>query len=151
MLPCYVWFLGSTLPSSLTTFKLVGDNIDKHVKPRDMRFDYQARDLCTLLPCAWRLWLQRSLQFSRQPWHLNYICKLPKMRRQFVSIFLSWLLALWRSTCHSPQTSFGTGLEGHIQHQYHDKTSKKSEVVSETINVILYSFCMFSPRCISDC
>ncbi len=41
-------FLGPESPPAagvLTTFKIVGDNIDKNVKPRDMRSDYQTRSL----------------------------------------------------------------------------------------------------------
>ena len=32
-------------PSSLTTYKIVGDNIDKNIKPRDMRSDHQTKSL----------------------------------------------------------------------------------------------------------
>ena len=40
-------FLGPppSLQSELKSFKIVGDNLDKHVQPRDMRSDYQARSL----------------------------------------------------------------------------------------------------------
>lgn len=31
--------------NALPTFKIVGDNIDKHVKPRDMRLDHQSQSL----------------------------------------------------------------------------------------------------------
>ena len=44
--------LGRDKPRGFTTFKIIGDNLDKNVKPRDMRSDFQTRSLHYFHACA---------------------------------------------------------------------------------------------------
>ena len=128
------------LPSSIKTFKLIGENIDKHVKPRDMRSDYQVHDLHVHYFHVYGV--RDRIDLSSFPDNpalpditsiiLNLI--LPTATHENVSILVACTL---KKYMYMPFfTRFGTGLERHIRHQYYDEMSKKSEVVS-TVNVIV--------------
>lgn len=120
---------------SLPSYKLVGDNIDKVVKPRHMRIDHQSRSLHYFHTYA----VKDRIDFSHledKPALLNLdsidvTALLPTpgdrkaMKRNFgihVARVLKKRMAYF--------THFGSGLERHIQHQYSKEMSTKSEVVS---------------------
>ena len=44
--------LDAGISRGFTTFKIIGDNLDKNVKPRDMRIDFQTRSLHYFHACA---------------------------------------------------------------------------------------------------
>lgn len=132
-------FLGpDTQPSfdpKLTTYKLVGDNIDKNVKPREMRADNQTRSLHYFhtygvrdridlsafsseikVPDVSSIQLENFLPSSRDEKIMkkNFGVIIGRILVKFVPFF----------------KKFGKGLERHIQHEYSEEMSRKSEVVS---------------------
>ena len=122
-------------PSLIKTFKIVGDNVDKNIHPRDMRFDNQTRSLHYFHSYGVRDRVNiddYSDQFE-PPDHgsieLTHI--LPSqlddsaMLNNF-SILIARILKKYMPFFKE----FGDGLERHIQHEYTHEMSQKSEVVS---------------------
>ena len=134
------------LPSSIKTFKLIGENIDKHVKPRDMRSDYQVHDLHVHVHYFYVYGVRDHIDLSSFPDNpalpditsiiLNLI--LPTATHENFSILVARTL---KKYMYMPFfTRFGTGLERHIRHHYYDEMSKKSEVVTQVpLGVVLKS------------
>ena len=123
--------------SQQTTFKLVGDNIDKNVRPREMRSEHQTRslhyfhayavrdrvDMSTFsndaqLPVASAVNLQDLLPTSSDE---------VTMRENFVTLVGRTL------TKYMPFFSeLGKGLQRHIPHEFSHEMGQKSEVVGFT-------------------
>lgn len=125
-------------PSSLTTYKIVGDNIDKNIKPRDMRSDHQTKSLHYFHLYAVRDRIDLS-KYEDNPSlpdiaSINTDQLLPSeedaqtLRSNFamhIARVLKKHMKFFRQ--------FGSGLERHIRHEYYAEMSKKSEVVSKCL------------------
>ena len=122
-------------PSSLPSHKLVGDNIDKNIKPQDMRIDnqtkslhyfhiYDVRDRIDLTdyddeepsPDITSISIDSILPSADDDLALrtNYSILIARVLRKHMPFF----------------KKFGAGLERHIRHEYYEEMSTKSEVVS---------------------
>ena len=133
---------GSGDPASQGTvqpdgIKIVGDNIDKHVKPREMRHDVQAQSLHYFnsyavkdrLPTA-QLEDKSSLpDFSSfDPSKLMPSTADDKLIQKNFTILISRVLKK-----NFPFfEKFATSVPKHIKHKFYKELSKKSEVVSKT-------------------
>lgn len=127
-------------PPALPTYKLVGDNIDKEVHPRDMRSDHQSRSLHYFHSYAVKDRVDMS-GISDVPTACNpnfdvkRILPTPadiKELRKNISILFSRVLKK-----HVPFIAeFGRGLERHIQHKFYIEMSQKSEVVSISLGYL---------------
>ena len=133
-------FLGPECSSTasepkLKTFKLVGDNIDKNVRPREMRVDHQTRSLHYFhvyavrdrvdltnfssdihLPDIGSIQLSNFLPSSQDETVLrsNFSILIGRILMKYIPFF----------------EKFGQDcLERHIMHEYSEEMSKKSEVV----------------------
>ena len=116
-------------------FKIVGDNIDKDVKPRDMRVDYSTRSLHYFHAFA----VQDRLDltgYSDKPRHpdmssieLESLLPSPadeEALRSNMSVLVARTLVK-----HLPFfTKFGAGVKKHILHRFYVEMSQKSTVVS---------------------
>ena len=124
----------------LKTFKLVGDNLDKTVKPREMRVDHQTKSLHYFQVYALRDRVDLS-DFSNE-------VKMPDIDSIKLDNFLpssqddntmksNFGVLVGRVLMkHIPYfKKFGHGLERHIMHEYSEEMSKKSEVVSVRLKV----------------
>ena len=121
-------------PLSLT-FKIVGDNIDKTVVPRDMRSDYQTRSLHYFHSYAVRdrVNVDGLNETMSCPdigaIDLNLLLPTPQDEREILknmSILVARILKK-----HIPFfKKLGKGIEKHIPHQYSEEMSGKSNVVS---------------------
>ena len=131
-------FLGPNMPKptgTLTTFKIVGDNIDKEIKPRHMRSDYQARSLHYFHSYAVRDRLNLDSYddspSAPDPSLVNLELLLPspddnREIRHNMAILIARVLKK-----HMPFFStYGNGLEGHITHEFSEGMGQRSEVVS---------------------
>ncbi len=116
--------------------KIVGDNIDKHVKPREMRHDVQAQSLHYFnsyavkdrLPTA-QLEDKSSLpDFSSfDPSKLMPSTADDKLIQKNFTILISRILKKNLPFFEK----FATGVPKHIKHKFYKELSKKSEVVSK--------------------
>ena len=133
-------FLGPefTPQSLLPTFKIVGDNIDKEVKPRNMRSDYQARSLhyFHLYAVKDRIDLSKCEDQPSAPdvSSIDLQMFLPSdsddttLRRNMGMLIARVLMK------HIPFfTTYGKGIEQHIRHQFTEEMSQKSTVVCSQI------------------
>ena len=131
-------FLGPEDPTptgSLTTFKIVGDNIDKDVKPRNMRSDYQTRSLHYFHAYAVRdrLNLDDCDDSGSTPdlSSIDLELLLPSKDnetqiRNSMGILIARVLKK-----HIPYfEKYGKGVERHITHRFYREMSQKSSVVS---------------------
>ena len=116
---------------TLPTFKLVGDNLDKSVRPRDMRIDCQAQAL--------RYFHMHSV-FLLNLWttHLTltfpFLIKILTTTQDHEMNFA--VLNARTFTKHMPFfKKFGSGLEHHLVHERYEEMSAKSEVVSAYITI----------------
>ena len=128
-------FLGPECPKPpgvLTTFKIVGDNIDKDIKPRHMRSDYQTRSLHYFHSYAVRdrLNLDSYDDSASAPDQslVNLELLLPspddkQVTRHNMAILIARTLKKYFST-------YGKELERHITHEFSDEMAQKSVVVS---------------------
>ena len=120
---------------AVPTFKIVGDNIDKHVKPREMRIDAQATSLhyfniyavqdrldMTSLPDDAAMPDLSSVRFEDVlPDHDDDIA----LKTNF-AVLVGRVLKK-----HMPFfATYGSGLESHIKHVYYKEMAQKSKVVS---------------------
>jgi L1 cell adhesion molecule like protein len=130
-------FLGPEQPTPdgfLPTFKIIGDNIDKEVKPRDMRSDHQTRSLHYFHAYALRDQLNldkcddsaSALDLSSIDLRLLFPSKDDNTEiRKNMCILMARTLKK-----HVPYfAKFGEGLERHITHKFSDEMSRKSTVV----------------------
>ena len=128
-------FLGPEIhkPPSFT-FKIVGDNIDKHIKPRDMRSDYQARSLHYFHSYAVQDWLNMDDFDDNIPCpdpgavSLELLLPTPQDEaniRNNTCILVARILKKYMPFF----TKYGKGVERHIIHQYSEEMSRTSHVV----------------------
>ena len=123
--------------SAYPSFKIVGDNLDKYVKPRDMREDAQASILHFFNMYAVRNRLDTSQLSEDMPAidlkSINVEKVLPSADdySALTSNFAVLVCRILKK--HMPFFStFGSGVERHIQHSYSREMAMKSEVVSLT-------------------
>lgn len=118
----------------LLTYKLVGDNIDKEVRPRQMRSDHQTRSLHYFHTYAVRDRIDLSGISDQAPSvqisSIDLTKLLPNadddecLRRNF-AILIARVLRQYSQYF----SRFGQAVEGHIEHKYSREMSFKSEVV----------------------
>ena len=119
--------------TNLPLYKLVGDNIDKVVKPHHMRIDHQAKSLHYFHSYAVKDWIN-FFHHSDQPALLNLddvnvATLLPTTQEETVKSNFAILVA--RVLKHMPFfAQFGSSLKQHISYLHTKKISAKSEVVS---------------------
>lgn len=135
-------FLGSGVAASPSfTFKIVGDNIDKEVKPQDMRSDYQTRSLHYFHSYAVRdrvnmdnfddsvhtpditavdLEVLLPSKEDEADLYANMGILIARILKKYIPFF----------------KEFGKGVERHIMHKYSEEMSRKSSVVSSAYNYI---------------
>ena len=121
----------------------MGDNIDKEVRPRQMRSDYQTRSVHYLHTYAVRDRIDLSAISDQAPSveisSIDLINLLPNaeddecLQRKFAILIARVLLQ------YSPYFSrFGQAVEGHIEHKYSYEISLKSEVVRSYCSSTIY-------------
>lgn len=131
-----------TVPSKLPTYKLVGDNIDKTVHPREMRSDHQTRSLHYFHAYAVRDRVDVSrfssdhkvpdLTSIKPDLLLPTSCDEAKLRENFAILVARTLMKYMPFFA-----KFGRGLEKHIVHEFSTEMAQKSEVVSGFAHVRL--------------
>ena len=120
--------------ANTVTYKLVGDNIDKNVKPREMRSNVQTRSLHYFHTYAVRDRVDMS-QYSSNSGNVDFgnihlqevlpTCRDEVALRDNFAILVGRILAKY-------MPFFGTlakNLERHIPHEFSTEMSRKSEVV----------------------
>jgi len=122
--------------SHFKTFKIVGDNIDKHVKPRDMREDNQAQSLHYFHVYALRDRLDLSTLSDEQPSPdlscIQIEAILPTAGDRIMMTEHFGMLIHRVLTKYMPFfKEFGVCFERHIHHEFYEEMSQKSEVVSK--------------------
>jgi len=124
-------------PSPLPSFKLVGDNLDKQVKPRDMRSEHQTRSLHYFQTYAAKDRIDLAgISDEVEPIDMatTNVCQLlPSMSDQVAleknfSILICQVLKRYMPFFKK----FGRAVERHLQHQFSYEMSQQSEVVCET-------------------
>ena len=123
--------------SAYPSFKIVGDNLDKYVKPRDMREDAQASILHFFNMYTVRNRLDTS-QLSEDMPTIDFksinVEKVLPSADDYSSLTSNFAVLVCRILKkHMPFFStFGSGVERHIPHSYSREMAMKSEVVSLT-------------------
>ena len=129
--------------STLKLYKLVVDNIDKTVKSRDMRSNVQTKSLHYVQMYSVKNRID-FLVLSQVPRSLNiddslYSILPSEEEYKALKIFFAILIA---RTIHEHIPFFGKDFKRlipmHIPHQYADRMSAKSEVVSNTQSMLIY-------------
>ena len=128
----------------LMTYRFVGDNIDKNVKPRNMTSDNQTRSLHYFHTYAVKDRVDLSSFSSNPPAidvsNINLETLLPsseddKVLRENLEILIGRTLRK-----NIPFfADFAVGIEKHIKHEFYDQMSRKSKVVRMTCICILTS------------
>ncbi len=115
--------------------KIVGDNIDKHVKPREMRIDAQASMLHYFNLFAVRDRVDTSsLEDEPSIPDLSAIdvgtfLPTPEEHGSITRNFQHMIARVLKQ--HMPFfAKFGSGLERHLKHSHYEEMSRESEVVS---------------------
>ena len=119
----------------LPTFKIVGDNIDRHIKPREMRMDVQAKDMHYFNLYAVRDRVDVSMppddaslpdldtidvhsilpdSTAKNQIMRNFAVLIGRIIKKYMPFF----------------ATFASGLEEHILHSHYHEMCMKSEVVS---------------------
>lgn len=121
--------------SSLKTYKLIGDNIDKKVKPSDFRIDSQAESLHYFQTYAVRDRIDLTAFDDTPPVlaesEIDTTTLLPsdsdyeELMKNF-SILVARVLKQYMPFMEK----YGSGLERHIRHKFSEEMGLKSEVVS---------------------
>ncbi len=119
---------------ALLTYRIVGDNIDKNVKPRDMTSDHQTRSLHYFHSYAVRDRIDLSELSSKPPApdlsQMNSDKLLPMVDdEKFLLENMAILMGRTLKKYMPFFTKFAVGLEQHILHEFYDQMSTKSEVV----------------------
>ena len=117
----------------MSTYKLVGDNIDREVRPRDMRSDYQTRSLHYFHTYAVKDRVDLSSISDLAVCHetcINIEAILPSIAdmkeiRKNIGVLFARVLKKYMPFFNQ----YGKGVEKHIRHQFSSEMSKKSEVV----------------------
>ena len=120
---------------TLPTYKLVGDNVDKNVKPRDMRSDNQTRSLHYFHTYAVRDRVDISSQSNEKQIpdidSVQLENLLPDSQDEKV-LFSNFAELVGRTLKkYLPFfEKFGSGMERHIAHEFSQEMARKSEVVN---------------------
>ena len=119
------------------TFKIVGDNIDKHVKPRDMRQDHQSQSLNHFHAYAVQDRINLTSFSSAYPdktqfYNVDVQELLPSTddRENILDNFCILIARCLQKYMPVLKQLTKKSLEKHIKHEYYDEMSKKSKVVS---------------------
>lgn len=122
-------------PSSMKTYKLTGDNLDKNVKPMEYRVDSQTKSLHYFQTYAVRDRIDLTSYDDTPPVldesSISTKSLLPSESdyKQLTKNFTHHVARILKE--YMPFfSSFGSGLERHIRHQYYEEMSQKSEIVS---------------------
>ena len=121
--------------TSLKTFKLIGDNLDKNVKPCDMRLDNQTKSLHYFHIYALRDRIDLSKlnddTFTTDIARMDVSEILPTQEdTETLKMNFSILIARVLKKHMQFFKKYGKGLETHIQHKYYSEMSAKSHIVS---------------------
>lgn len=125
-------------PSSLLSSKLVGDNIDKNIKPQDMRIDNQTKSLHYFHVYNVRDRIDLNEHDDEEPTpdisSISIDSILPSAEDD-VAMHNNYSILIARVLRkHMPfLKKFGAGLERHIRHEFYEDMSAKSEVVSTDV------------------
>ena len=120
---------------SLLTYRIVGDNIDKNIKPRNMTSDHQTRSLHYFHAYAVRDRLDLSSYNSDPPvpdmGQMNLESLLPsrndgEVLHENLAILIGRILRRYMPFF----TKYAAGLGRHIMHEHSESMSTKSHVVS---------------------
>jgi len=120
---------------AFSTYKLVGDNLNKYVKPREMRSDVQSHMLNYFNDIA----VQNRVDGSQlddcpsipDPSSIDVKSMIPKANDEnAIHVNFSILIACVLKKHMSYMTKFSSGLEKHILHEHSEELSQESEVVS---------------------
>lgn len=116
-------------------FKIVGDNIDKYVKPREMRLDAQAKSLNFFNYHAVKCRIDASNLDDRpslpdfSSFQMDKLLPTKDDDEVMDSNFIIHITRVLRK--HFPFfEKFAAGIKKHIKHDHYKETSAKSEVVS---------------------
>ena len=124
---------------SYSTYKLVGDNLDKHVTPRDMRLDSLAQSLHYFNCYAVKDRLS-TVDLEDQPSLPDFSsfseAKILPTAADHEALLSNMVILISRvvKKNFSYFSKFGAGVPKHIKHKYYAELSKKSEVVSLVIH-----------------
>ena len=131
--------------SMLDTYKLVGDNLDKHVTLCEMRLDHQAQSLhyfnCyAVKDCVSTLGLEDNPSLPDFSAFLE--AKILPTAEDHKSLMSNFVILVSRVVKkHFPFFSkFGTDVPKHIKHKFYVEMAKKSEIVSVSIELFHYQF-----------
>ena len=119
---------------SMLTYRIVGDNIDKNVKPRNMTSEHQIRSLHYFHSYAVRDRIDLSSYSSKPPvpdlGEMKFECLLPSADDAAV-LEDNLAILMGRILCKNIPffTKYAIGLGRHIQHDFSEDMSAKSEVV----------------------
>lgn len=120
--------------SKFPAFKIVGDNIDKYVKPREMRLDAQAKSLNFFNYYAVKCRIDAS-NLDDKPslpdfssFQMDKLLPTKDDDDVLASNFIIHITRVLRK--HFPFfEKFASGVKKHIKHDHYKETSAKSEVV----------------------
>ena len=118
--------------SEIFTYKLVGDNIDKDVKPRQMRCDYQTRSLHYFHTFAVKDRVDIS-SLSDKPPQIPADVDLTKLlpdKADDTCLQNNFVVLMARVVCKYVPFFYRCTVERHIEHEYSHEMSAKSVVVS---------------------
>lgn len=118
--------------SEIFTYKLVGDNIDKDVKPRQMRCDYQTRSLHYFHTFAVKDRVDIS-SLSDKPLQIPADVDLTKLlpnKADDTCLQKNFAVLMARVVCKYVPFFSRYTVERHIEHKYSREMSAKSVVVS---------------------
>jgi hypothetical protein len=120
------------------SFKFVGDNFDKDVKPRDMRFNRQTQSLHYFNVYAVRDRIDTS-NFSEKhesPPTLQLYDFLPS-NEDYSSLKENFKVLVSRILCQNMKffkNNFSKSIQWHIEHQYSSEMKRKSQIVRSNQN-----------------
>ena len=141
-------------PASVTFYRICGDNIDKSVKHRYMRSDFQGssslhyfHSYATADRIDFLKLSDKSPPAKQLGNHAEAFILLPSLEdeealRENIKILISRVLY-----DHLPyfKVTFDGIITWHIKHCYYDEMSKKSDTVSACI-VVIHSYLLFIPQ-----
>ena len=118
---------------SLKTFKLVGDNVDKNVKPSDVRVDSQTKSLHYFQTYAVRDRIDLTSYDDTPVIDESKVDSTRLLPSESDHNKLTFLVARVLKQYMPFFEKFGAGLEKHIRHKFYEETGQKSEVVSYSL------------------
>ena len=121
------------------TYKLIGDNLDKRVTPCDMRLDHQAQSLHYFNCYAVKdrvstLGLEDNPSLPNLSFSEAKILPTAKDHEALKNNFVILVSRVVKKH-FTFFSKFGTGVPKHIKHMHYAEMSKKSEVVSRSIDL----------------